>query len=217
VSESSTRVSEPTERFASDRIVAISDGIFAVALTLLVLDVKLPSGPVSTLASALRAGAGHFGIFALSFSIVAYYWTVHHLAFVYVRSGDRALMWLNLGFLFTIVVLPFSAGVLGEYPLEPLALAIYGVNIAACSLTLAAVWRHALQANLIERPHAAQLRYIAWRFALSAAAGLGGAALGFVIPALSLALFVASPVASALTSRSLPNPKSRRGGARPSA
>jgi uncharacterized membrane protein len=212
VSETSTHVSEPTERFASDRIVAISDGIFAVALTLLVLDVKLPDGPVSTLASALRANAGHFGIFALSFSIVAYYWTVHHLVFVYVRSGDRALMWLNLAFLFTIVVLPFSAGVLGEYPLAPLALAIYGVNIAACSLSLAAGWQHALRADLIKRPHVAQLRYIAWRFGLSAAVGFGGAALGFVIPVFSLALFVASPVAYALTSKSLPNPKSRRGG-----
>jgi uncharacterized membrane protein len=212
VSESSTRVSEPTERFASDRIVAISDGIFAVALTLLVLDIKLPNGPVSTLPSALRANAGHFGIFALSFSIVAYYWTVHHLAFVYVRSADRALMWLNLAFLFTIVVLPFSAGVLAEYPLAPLALAIYGVNVAACSLTLAAAWRHALRADLIERPHVAQLHFIAWRFGISAALGLGGAALGFVIPVLSLALFVATPVVYALTSRSLPSPKSRPDG-----
>jgi uncharacterized membrane protein len=210
MSASSTHISDPTERFASDRILAISDGIFAVALTLLILDVKLPNGPVSTLASALRTNAGHFGIFALSFSIVAYYWTVHHLVFVYVRSGDRALMWLNLGFLFTIVVLPFSAGVLGEYPLAPLALAIYGVNIAACSLTLAAGWQHALRADLIERPHEAQLRFIARRFGVSAALGLGGAALGFMIPVLALALFVASPVAHALTSRPVPNPRNRR-------
>lgn len=125
------------------RLTAISDGIFAVALTLLILDVRPPDVAVSKLGSALVATAPRFGIFALSFAIVAYYWVVHHLIFAYVRVANRGLLWSNLLFLFMIVVLPFSAAVLGRYPLEAPSLIIYGSNLACCSLTLGLSWWYA--------------------------------------------------------------------------
>src|SRR5260370_28807828 len=92
------------------RVVAISDGVFAVALTLLILDVKPPTVGQTLLASAIIATVPRLGIFALSFAIVAWYWVSHHFSFGYVRIIDRGLLWLNMLFLFTIVVLPFSAG-----------------------------------------------------------------------------------------------------------
>jgi len=181
------------------RLTAISDGIFAVALTLLILDVRPPDVAVSKLGSALVATAPRFGIFALSFAIVAYYWVVHHLIFAYVRVANRGLLWSNLLFLFMIVVLPFSAAVLGRYPLEAPSLIIYGSNLACCSLTLGLSWWYASRAGLLE-VDPAQARYIALRFVLSLTLAIVGVALAKVVPIASLGLFVAVPVLSALTS-----------------
>src|SRR5580658_869559 len=98
-------------QYPTDRTAGISDGVFAVALTLLILDVKPPARVAGGLAQALIGVAPQLGIFALSFAIVAYYWVVHHLIFASMRGVSVGLMWANLAFLFTIVVLPFSTAV----------------------------------------------------------------------------------------------------------
>jgi uncharacterized membrane protein len=194
---------DPSSSFDPGRLAAISDGIFAVALTLLILDVKPPNVAVSHLTGALIATAPRLGIFALSFTIVAYYWVVHHLTFAYVRVADRGLLWLNLLFLFTIVVLPFSAAVLGRYPLAAPALIVYGSNLASCSITLGLSWWYASRASLLANVNPAQARYIARRFAFSPTLAILGVVLAGALPLASLALFVAVPVLYALTSGSI--------------
>jgi uncharacterized membrane protein len=74
------------KRSQTDRIAAISDGVFAVALTLLILDVRLPDGSRENLMGSLVAVAPRLGIFALSFAIVSYYWILHHLIFGSLRG-----------------------------------------------------------------------------------------------------------------------------------
>src|SRR5213075_1484059 len=98
------------------------------------------------------------------FAIVAYYWLVHHLIFASLRGVKVALIWSNMLFLFTIAVLPFSTAVLGRYPLSPVALAIYGANLAACTATLAGVWFVADHSHVTEQTTAGQRRYIVRRF-----------------------------------------------------
>jgi uncharacterized membrane protein len=186
-------------RYPSDRMAAISDGVFAVALTLLVLDVRPPESGAPGLVYALVAVAPRLGIFALSFAIVAYYWIVHHLIFASLRGVTLGLMWVNLVFLFTVVVLPFSTAVLGRYPLGSPALAIYGVNLAACTSTLAVAWYVADRTNLIEPLEPGQRRYIVLRFATQSAFSLLGVACAFAFPWLALTIFVATPVVYALT------------------
>src|SRR6266478_881279 len=95
-------------RYRTDRTEGISDGVFAVSLTLLILDVRPPEGGVSQLV----------------------HWLVHHLIFASLRGVKVALIWANMLFLFTIAVLPFSTAVLGRYALAPVALAMYGANLA---------------------------------------------------------------------------------------
>jgi uncharacterized membrane protein len=111
-------------RYRTDRTEGISDGVFAVSLTLLILDVRPPEGGVSQLVHGLVLIAPRLGTFALSFAIVAYYWLVHHLIFASLRGVKVALIWANMLFLFTIAVLPFSTAVLGRYALAPVALAV---------------------------------------------------------------------------------------------
>ena len=92
-------------RYRTDRTEAISDGVFAVSLTLLILDVRPPEGGASQLVHGLVLVAPRLGTFALSFAIVAYYWLVHHMIFASLRGVKVALIWANMLFLFTIAVL----------------------------------------------------------------------------------------------------------------
>src|SRR5437868_4548008 len=171
----------------------------ADALTLLILDVRPPEGGVSQLVHGLVLIAPRLGTFALSFAIVAYYWLVHHLIFASLRGVKVALIWANMLFLFTIAVLPFSTAVLGRYALAPVALAVYGANLAACTSTLAGVWFVADHSHITEQPTASQRRYIVRRFALQLIVALLGIACAFLAPALALSIFVALPIEFALT------------------
>jgi len=176
------------------RLTALSDGVFAVALTLLVLDVKPPQVNPALLASAVLAMAPRLGIFALSFAIVTYYWVSHHSVFTYVRATDRGLLWLNMLFLFTIVVLPFSAAVLADYPLAAPAIALYGTNVAICSAALSVAWWYAVAKRLSIDVQGEELRYAAVRTAVSPILALLGVVVSTIAPVISLVLFVAIPV-----------------------
>jgi len=188
----------PDRSFPKDpsRVIAISDGVFAVALTLLILDVKPPTVNPTLLASAIIATAPRLGIFALSFAIVAYYWVSHHFSFGYVRLIDRGLLWLNMLFLFTIVVLPFSAAVLADYPLAAPAITLYGANVAACSATLAIAWWYAVGKRLSIDVRRDERRRVAIRTMISPTLAIVGIAVATIAPVASLVLFVAIPVAS---------------------
>jgi uncharacterized membrane protein len=185
--------------YRTGRAEGISDGVFAVSLTLLILDVRPPEGAISQLAHGLVLIAPRLGTFALSFAIVAYYWLVRHLIFATLRGVTVAPIWANMLFLFTIAVLPFSTAVLGRYPLAPAALAIYGANLAACTATLAGMWFVADLPHITEQPTASQRLYIVRRFGLQLIVALLGIACAFLVPALALSIFVALPIVFALT------------------
>ena len=101
---------------AKNRVEALVDGIFGVAMTLLVLDVKLPQGLPLDTDAAMRAQllglSGNFRIYLVSFAVLGLYWIGHHLQFHMVRSVDRVLLWINLCFMFGITMIPFSTSVL---------------------------------------------------------------------------------------------------------
>ena len=176
------------------RLTALSDGVFAVALTLLVLDVKPPQVNPALLGSAVLAMAPRLGIFALSFAIVTYYWVSHHSVFTYVRTTDRVLLWLNMLFLFSIVILPFSAAVLADYPRTAPAIALYGTNVALCSVALSVAWWYAVAKRLSIDVQGVELRHVAVRTAVSPILALLGVAVSTIAPVISLVLFVAIPV-----------------------
>jgi uncharacterized membrane protein len=201
MSQSEGVLQDQRRRYPTDRTAAISDGVFAVALTLLILDVKPPDKGTGHLAHALIGVAPRLGIFALSFAIVAYYWVVHHLIFASMRGVSVGLLWANLAFLFTIVVLPFSTAVLGADALAAPALTLYGINLAACTLTLTGAWYVAERGDLIEQLQPKQRRYIVLRLTIQALVALLGVVFAFVLPVLALAVFVAFPIVYALTYR----------------
>jgi uncharacterized membrane protein len=103
------------------RIVAFSDGVFAIAITLLVLNLKIADDlkSASEITHALRGQRENFIAFAISFAVIGRFWLVHHRFFGEVKAFDGGLLALNLFYLAWIVLIPFSSQVLGEYGGRP--------------------------------------------------------------------------------------------------
>ena len=124
------------------RLTALSDGIIAIAMTLLVLDLKAP-GPAEDLGHALPSQGYTFLSYVLSFLILGVFWVGHHLQFSYIRRTDRLHTWINIMFLMVIAFVPFSAAVLGGHERDRVASVIYGANMAAGWALLLANWWYA--------------------------------------------------------------------------
>jgi uncharacterized membrane protein len=132
---------------------ALTDGIFAIAMTLLVLELKVPDLPRSASTSELLQNIGHeapaFFSFFVSFLYCGLLWIMHHLAMHFVRHLQIALVWLNLLFLMSISVMPFSCGLLGHFLRNRLAQEIYFANMFVAAALLAAQWVLARKKKLI--------------------------------------------------------------------
>ena len=125
-----------------ERAVFFSDAVFAIAITLLALEMRVPDDPTD-LGEALLALWPRFFSFFISFWFVGTYWVAHHRAFRHIRGYDRRLLFMNLLFLMWIVLLPFSSSLLGEHGDRQLVVIVYALHIALAGLTLHWVWRYA--------------------------------------------------------------------------
>jgi len=125
---------------SQDRVEAFSDGVFAVALTLLILDVRLPeiqSG--STFGAYLVAMTPvlpKMGTFALSFAVIANQWVSHHYYFRQLTCVPLGLVWLNNLFLLWICFLPFPTALLGSHPLDLFPIVLFAANSLCMALTI---------------------------------------------------------------------------------
>jgi uncharacterized membrane protein len=130
-----------------DRIVFFSDAVFAIAITLLVLDIHVPEIPErlvdEQLPGRLLALWPKYLSYVLSFVVILMYWMAHHITFRAIKRYDRTLIWLNSLFLMCIAFLPFPTSLIGEYGDNQLAVAIYAASVAVARLLLTAVWWYA--------------------------------------------------------------------------
>lgn len=117
------------------RIVAFSDGVFSIAITLLVLELKLPHDVASgEIWHALWAQREQFLAYGISFAVIARFWLVHHAFFSEVRAFDSRLIWLNMLYLAFIVLIPFSSQLLGRFGGEFASVVVYSANLTAIIL-----------------------------------------------------------------------------------
>jgi uncharacterized membrane protein len=112
-----------------DRLTAFSDGVIAVIITIMVLEMKVPQG---TGLAALRPLAPVFGSYVLSFVYVGIYWNNHHHLLHAARSTDGRILWANLHLLFWLSLIPFCSGWMGENDFETLPVALYGAVLLMC-------------------------------------------------------------------------------------
>lgn len=109
---------ESKEEFNLERLILFTDAVFAIAITLLVIEIKVPVLEVFTdhaLLEHLSETPYKFLGFLISFVFIGHYWAVHHRVFGYIKKYTPSLFWYNLAFLFSIITLPFSSGLIGEF------------------------------------------------------------------------------------------------------
>ncbi|MBU1670788.1 MAG: DUF1211 domain-containing protein [Actinobacteria bacterium] len=122
-----------------DRIQSFSDGVFAVAITLLILDVRLPTVPRGTtdnaaLARALGNQWPHYVAYVISFLVIGAFWMGHHQLFNRLARHDQLFAWLNVIFLMGIVFIPYPTSILSEYGETRVATIFYAASLVTCGL-----------------------------------------------------------------------------------
>ncbi len=140
------------EIVSKNRIEFLTDGIFAVVMTLLVLDISVPQisshYAIGNVAAGTELVKRLFDLwpkmlsFVISFVILAIYWVAHHRQFHYIKHSNRGLIWINMMFLMAICLIPFSTSLLGEYRELEMSILVYGGNSIVISSLLYAQWRY---------------------------------------------------------------------------
>ncbi len=129
------------------RLEALTDGIFAFAMTLLVTTLDFPKPgavlPALTLQELAVAYFPGFFTYFLAFVILAGFWVGHHALFHYIHSIDRTLLWMNILSLFFVALVPFTTDVVGEYSDTPLAAILFEANLLAIGVSLWLIWNYA--------------------------------------------------------------------------
>lgn len=147
-------LSREERRRDPSRVLALTDGVYAIIITLLVLDIKVPelSGH-ETLGTAISDVRPSFISFTIAFIVAAMQWVGHRDLFTLIRDTDRGIVWLNLLTLFTACLLPFGSALLSRYHQDPLALRMFGLILMATSVTRSAIWVYAtLRPSVIHEP-----------------------------------------------------------------
>jgi len=139
------------------RLDQLSDGIFAIVMTILVFEIKVPTiwGPISN--GELWVEIKHlmplFLTYILSFSLLFTYWRAHHFFIsVYAKTIDQMLTNINALFFMLISLVPFSAGVLGQFSTNELAVIVFGIHIILIGLTLYWMRKYVLYSEHIKNP-----------------------------------------------------------------
>ncbi len=169
-----------------DRLLAFSDGVLAIIITIMVLELKTPHEPTL---EALRAVAPTFLAYVLSFVYLAIYWNNHHHMMATAERVNGAILWANMHLLFWLSLVPFTSAWLGETGAATWPTFLYGLSLLAPAIA------YYLLQTLIVRSHGADhvlKRAIGadWKGLLSPALYLLGVALSFVDTRLSLAIYV---------------------------
>jgi uncharacterized membrane protein len=139
--------------FGRERLVFFSDAVFAIAITLLALDIRIPElvGVVTnaTLAEAIGELGPRLFAYALSFAVVGLFWLAHWRRYLLVEHVDETLVFLNLILLGFIALIPFPTAILGEHGDLAVSVVLYVVILSGAGLMGTATWLYAASRNLI--------------------------------------------------------------------
>ena len=151
-----------------ERLLTLSDGVVAIALTLLVLQLAVPTieGVSGSQAQSpgylwkqLSSGRGdQFTAYVVSFYVIAQFWLTHHRVFRSIQGHVEGLAWWNFAFLFTITLMPFSTRLLATFMYYRTAVIIYWLNILAPGVLLYASWKYATRHDMIRADTPPEIR-----------------------------------------------------------
>jgi len=142
-----------------DRLLTLTDGVVAIALTLLVLQLQVPpvtaalaNDPDSAKAlwHALSPDGAEMTSYLVSFLVIAQFWMVHHRVLRGMRGHSEGLAWRNFGFLLALTLMPFTSDLIGRYGSNPVAITLFGLNLVAISVSTQWIFLYAAHHNLIK-------------------------------------------------------------------
>jgi TMEM175 potassium channel family protein len=185
----------PSVHRDTSRLVAFSDGVFAITITLLILEIRPPTGDRSLLHGLVALWPSYLA-YALTFLFIGQVWANHHVMFDHIRAADRLVLLLNTLLLMVVAFLPFATSVLAEALRsghgERTAVVFYGIAFDLTALTFNAVWQYACRHRLLsEALDSAGATAIGRRFQLALAWLATGALLGALLPVLGVAVIAA--------------------------
>ena len=198
---------------STTRLETLTDGIFAIAMTLLVFGLPFPADP-SSFSSWLGKFWPSLLSFAISFVIAGVFWVATHTEFQSIRRADHVLIWLNIFFLLFIVLVPFSANLLGKFYYKQIAVIIYGVNLLLCLSMHYGMWWHATRDyRLVDADLDPRIVALGTRLALfSMIMYIAAIVLSFLSTWISIVLYAVTPVPYILGLFYRPLWRLRRGG-----
>jgi uncharacterized membrane protein len=137
-----------------ERLAALSDGIFAFAMTLLVLDLRVPAAEFihsdHDLWHALGQLAPRLLVYGMSFVTLGIFWNGQQVQFNHLDHSDRNLTWIHVAFLASVSLIPFSTALLGQFIRYRLALIVYWLNILLLGVVMYASWKCAVRGGLLK-------------------------------------------------------------------
>lgn len=184
------------------RIEAFSDGVFAIAITLLVLEIAVPE--------LTRAEIAHgelwprlFNLwpkvlsFVISFSIINIFWVGHTIMFHFIQRSDRVLLWLNALLLMSVSFIPFPAAIIGEYAPDRTAVVLYGATLCLGGIFFSLIWTYASYRQRLIDPRMPErivrlAQKVVW---LGPAVYTLATLMAFFSPLMSILIFILVPVA----------------------
>ncbi|MBS1572293.1 MAG: DUF1211 domain-containing protein [Bacteroidetes bacterium] len=180
----------------TSRLIAISDGVFGVAMTLLVLEIRVPVlesiHSEKDLITEFLTLKYKFLVYFLAFMTTGIFWVGHSSQYKHIDKSDRNLNWINLLFLLSVTFLPFTTAFLGDYMQFKFALAVYWFNIFLMGLMLYINWIYAYKNNLTNEETKNMVdKPLRKRIIIAQSLYLAGALLGFINPYLGITIIIA--------------------------
>ena len=138
-----------------NRLEALSDGVFAIVMTLLVIEIHVPE-LIDPSSADLWHGLVHlaplFASYVVSFTVLMMYWTSHHAMYhMFLKNVDRTLVQLNGLYLMSLSLIPFSSHFVGSYPTQPFAIALYGGHIVIQGVIAYIILKYVLSSKQLEK------------------------------------------------------------------
>ena len=178
----------------TSRVESFSDGVFAIAITLLILDIHVPNSTPGHLASALARQWPTYAAFLISFAFIGIMWVNHHRLFNHIRRTDNGLMFLNLLLLLGVTIVPFPTALLAAHYYSgnrAVAAGVFNGTYVFIAIFFNVLWRHAVRGGLIDSSAGLAAAATSRQYAIGPISYLICFGLGWINVPASLALNIA--------------------------
>lgn len=186
----------PSILIPTNRLETLTDGLFAIAMTIMVVTIQIPIGPIHTADLFVQTTSEiipKFAVYFLSFLLLAVFWVDHHM-FYLVKKINFTLLWINIFWLMFIALLPLSTSIIAQFPQHQLARLIFDFNLLFIGLFFYLIWRYSVANELISKKVEPYYHYIKKSLLIMPIVISGAIITSFISPRWSMVVLFLIPV-----------------------